>query len=72
MIKSNIKCRIDNNENEIVYDRGNFDGIYVSRTDGESMPLWQVLCDLLNINSHAVTIIIGEKTIKGITVEKVD
>ena len=69
MIK-NIKCRIDNNESEIVYDRGDFDGIYVSRTDCEPMPLWPVLCDLLHINSNAVTIIIGEKTVKGITVEK--
>lgn len=72
MIKNIIKCRIDNNEDELAYDRGNFDGIYVSITDGESMPLWQVLCDLLHINSNAVTIIIGEKAIKGITIEKVD
>ena len=28
MIKNIIKCRIDNNEDELVYDRGNFDGIY--------------------------------------------
>lgn len=72
MIK-NIKCRIDNNEDEIVYDRGDFGELYVSKKDSdELMPLWQVLCDLLYINSNAVTIIIGEKTVKGITVEKAD
>lgn len=69
----NIKCRIDNNEDEIVYDRGIFDGFYVRIKDSdELMPLWQVLCDLLYINSDANTIIIGEKTVKGIIVEKAD
>lgn len=71
---NNIKCRIDNNENEIVYDRGDFEEFYVSKKkdSDKSMPLWHVLCDLLHINSYAVTIIIGEKTVKGITVEKTD
>ena len=71
MIK-NIKCRIDNNEDGIIYNRGDFDGIYVSGTDEKPIPLWQVLCDLLYINSNADTIIICERTIRGFTVKKVD
>lgn len=65
----NIRCMIDNNEDEMVYNRGDFDGVCVTRPDGESAPFWQGLCEILDImflNPDANTIIIGAKSIKGV------
>ncbi len=62
----NIRCMIDNNEDEMVYNRSDFDGVRVTRPDGESVPFWQGLCEILDINPNANTIIIGAKSIKGV------
>lgn len=62
----NIKCRIDNNDEEMVYNRSDFDGVRVTRPDGESAPFWQGLCEILDIDPDVNTIIIGAKSIKGI------